>query len=125
MKRRGVEKHGLAPWADNGRRLESFRFIGARQVSPGVILVSTGEDNFHLGDQGVSTDDPAVSRALPAQGQLPDRRQKVGAQLADVSDEAVREVIRWAEMRSWPRPGAARTACTAASGEAARRAAVR
>src|SRR5690349_2560783 len=40
MKRRtGVEVHNLAPWANREVQLKTFRFTGARQVSPGVVLL--------------------------------------------------------------------------------------
>lgn len=99
MKRRGVEKHALAPWADADTRLESFRFMGARQISPGVIVVSTGEDNFHVGDQGVSADDPAVYVLFRHRGSYLIGDKKLGVQLADVTDDAIRDGYPgWTEM---------------------------
>jgi hypothetical protein len=98
MKRRGAERHGLAPWGDADTRLETFRFMAAREVSPGVILVSTGEDNFHVGEQNVSADDPAVYVLLRYRGSYLIADKKVGVQLADVSPDSIRQAYPgWAE----------------------------
>jgi hypothetical protein len=98
MKRRGAERHGLAPWADADTRLETFRFMGAREVSPGVIVVSTGEDNFHVGEQGVSADDPAVYVLFRYRGSYLIADKKAGAQLADVTADSIRQGYPgWAE----------------------------
>src|SRR5437870_13266115 len=43
MRRRtGVERHNLAPWANRESELKTFRFTGARQVSPGAVLIQVG-----------------------------------------------------------------------------------
>jgi hypothetical protein len=98
MKRRGAERHGLAPWGDADTRLETFRFMAAREVSPGVILVSTGEDNFHVGEQNVSADDPAVYVLLRYRGSYLIADKKVGVQLSDVSPDSIRQAYPgWAE----------------------------
>src|SRR5438094_4654661 len=33
-KRTGVERHNLAPWANPGVQLKTFKFVATRQVSP-------------------------------------------------------------------------------------------
>ena len=97
-KKAGGERHGLAPWADKDTRLEAFRFLGAREVSPGVVLVSTGEDNFHASEQGVSSDDPAVYLLFRHHGSYVIGDKKSGLGLADVSDDSVREGFKgWTE----------------------------
>jgi hypothetical protein len=88
--RTGRETHNLAPWADAGTRLESFRFMGARELSAGVIVVATGEDNFHTEEQGVSADDPAVYVLFRHHGSYVIADKKSGAALSDVTIESVR-----------------------------------
>jgi len=67
-KRTGSERHNLAPWADASTRLEAFRFLGAKEISPGVVLVSTGEDNFHTEEQACRPTTPLCTScsATPA-----------------------------------------------------------
>jgi hypothetical protein len=59
-KRRGSDPRALAPWADPVDQLKTFEFRGARQVSPGVVMVAVGEDVYHSDQQGMSTGDPSV-----------------------------------------------------------------
>ena len=61
LKRRsGAERHNLAPWANSDVQLKTFKFTGARQVAPGVVLLEVGEDTYRPEEQGMSVDDPAV-----------------------------------------------------------------
>ena len=91
MKRRSSSvRHNLAPWADPTTCLEAFRFLGAKQIAPGVILVSTGEDNFHTEEQGVSADDPAVYVLFRHQGSYVIGDKKSGMALSDLSLDSVR-----------------------------------
>ena len=97
-KRTGTERHNLAPWADKDTRLEAFRFMGARELAPGVVLVATGEDNFHVAEQGVSADDPAVYVLFRHRGSYIIGDKKSGLQLTDVSSDSIREGYPgWAE----------------------------
>jgi len=92
MKRKsGTERSSLAPWADKDTRLEAFRFMGARELAPGVVLVSTGEDNFHASEQGVSSDDPAVYLLFRHHGSYVIGDKKGGLSLGDVTAESVRQ----------------------------------
>src|SRR5204863_293574 len=51
MRRRtGVERHNLAPWANRDAELKTFRFTGARQVSPGAVLIQVGEDSYRAAE---------------------------------------------------------------------------
>ncbi len=84
-KRSSALRHNLAPWADPSTRLEAFRFMGAKAASPGVILVATGEDNFHTEEQGVSADDPAVYVLFRHHGTYVIGDKKSGMSLGDVS----------------------------------------
>ena len=99
MKRRGVAvRHNLAPWADPGTRLETFRFVGAKQIAPGVIVVSTGEDNFHTEEQGVSADDPAVYVLFRNHGSYLIGDKKSGMSLSEISLDSVKAGYPgWAE----------------------------
>ena len=90
-KRTGSERHNLAPWTDKDTRLEAFRFMGTREVAPGVVLVATGEDNFHAAEQGVSADDPAVYILFRKNGSYTIGDKKGGLGLADISNDSVRE----------------------------------
>ena len=70
LKRRtGVERHNLAPWANQDVQLKTFRFIGTRQVSPGAVLVEVGEDSYRPDEGGMSVDDPAVYFLFRSRGQ--------------------------------------------------------
>ena len=89
-KRTGTETHNLAPWANQQDQLKTFRFGDAKQVAPGVVLVSVYEDNFHKQEQGMSTDDPAVYLLFKAHGGFVVGDKKSGVELGDVSAESVR-----------------------------------
>jgi hypothetical protein len=100
-KRSGVERHNLAPWADKQAQLKTFRFLDARQVSPGVVAVSVAEDTYHLEEQGMSTDDLAVYLLFRSHGGFVVGDKKASAELADVSDESVRIGYRgWVDNES-------------------------
>ena len=88
-KRSGSERHNLAPWADASTRLEAFRFVGAKEASPGVVLIATGEDNFHTEEQGVSADDPAVYVLFRHGGSYVVGDKKGGMALSDVSADSL------------------------------------
>ena len=67
-RRTGLERHALAPWADRSAPLKTFRFEGAREVSPGVVLVQVGEDRYRAREHGMSVDDPAVYILFKSRG---------------------------------------------------------
>ncbi|HYY51700.1 MAG TPA: hypothetical protein VE755_02455 [Myxococcales bacterium] len=91
MKRRtGVERHNLAPWANRESELKTFRFTGARQVSPGAVLLQVGEDSYRVEEQGMSVDDPAVYLMFKSRGGFLVADKKAGVELSDVSDQSVR-----------------------------------
>jgi hypothetical protein len=91
MKRRsGVERHNLAPWANRQSQLKTFRFTGARQVAPGVVLVQVGEDTYRSEEQGMSVDDPAVFLLFKSRGGFLVGDKKAGVELDEVSDQSVR-----------------------------------
>jgi hypothetical protein len=91
LKRRtGVERHNLAPWANRDAELKTFRFIGARQVSPGAVLIEVGEDSYRLEEEGMSVDDPAVYLLFRSRGGFLVADKKAGVELSDVSDQSVR-----------------------------------
>jgi hypothetical protein len=91
MKRRtGVERHNLAPWANPGSELKTFRFVAARQVSPGAVLIQVGEDTWRAEEQGMSVDDPAVYLMFKSRAGFVVADKKAGVELGDVSDHAVR-----------------------------------
>jgi hypothetical protein len=89
-KRTGVEVHNLAPWANREVQLKTFRFTGARQVSPGVVLVQVGEDTYRTEEQGMSVDDPAVYILFKSRGGFLVGDKKEGVELSEVSDNSVR-----------------------------------
>jgi hypothetical protein len=86
----GSERHNLAPWADREQRLQAYRVGGARQVAPGIVAVQVGEDTWHAEERGVSEDDQAVYLLFRSHGGFLVADKKAGAQLADVTDDAVR-----------------------------------
>jgi len=92
LKRRsGMERHNLAPWANSDVQLKTFKFVGTRQVSPGVVLVQVGEDTYRTEEQGMSVDDPAVYLLFKSsRGGFLVADKKAGVELADVSDRSVR-----------------------------------
>jgi hypothetical protein len=91
LKRRsGGERHNLAPWANHDAQLKTFRFAGARQVSPGVVLVQVGEDTYQTDEQGMSVDDAAVYYLFKSRGGFLVADKKAGVDLAEVSDQSVR-----------------------------------
>jgi len=89
-KRTGVERHNLAPWANAGVQLKTFKFVATRQVSPGVVLVQVGEDTYRTEEQGMSVDDPAVYLLFKSRGGFLLADKKAGVELAEVSDHSVR-----------------------------------
>jgi len=91
LKRRvGFERHNLAPWAHPEAELKAYRFVDARQVSPGVVAVEVSEDTFRTEEQGMSADDPAVYLLFKSHGGFLIGDKKAGVELADVSDASVR-----------------------------------
>jgi hypothetical protein len=90
LKRRtGAERHNLAPWADRGTELKTFRFTGTRQVAPGAVLIQVGEDTWRSEEQGMSVDDPAVYLLFKSRGGFLVADKKAGVDLSDVSDHSV------------------------------------
>ncbi len=89
-KRTGSERHHLAPWAEPDAQLKTFRFAGAREVSPGVVLVEVGEDTWRRDDDAMSVDVPSVYLLFKSRGGFLVADKKVGIGLRDVSDRAVR-----------------------------------
>ena len=89
-KRTGVERHNLAPWANSGAELKTFRFIGTRQVSPGAVLVEVGEDSYRREEEGMSVDDSAVYLLFRSHGGFLVADKKAGVDLDDVTDQAIR-----------------------------------
>jgi hypothetical protein len=92
LKRRtGSERHhNLAPWANEEAQLKTFRFEGARQVSPGVVLVQVSEDTYRTEEQGMSEGDPAVYLLFKSRGGFLVGDKKEGASLDEVSPESVK-----------------------------------
>jgi hypothetical protein len=89
-KRRGNDPRSLAPWADDGNQLKTFEFRGARQVSPGVVMVAVGEDLYHADDQGMSTGAPAVYVLFKSRNGFLVGDKIEGVGLGRVSGELVR-----------------------------------
>jgi hypothetical protein len=90
-KRTGHEMHNLAPWSSSDEvQLKTFRFTGARQVAPGVVLVQVGEDTYRAEEQGMSVDDAAVYLMFKSRGGFLIGDKKAGMELAEVSNESVR-----------------------------------
>ena len=90
-KRAGSEAHNLAPWASVREvQLKTFRFVGAKQVSPGVVAIQVGEDSYRTEEQGMSTDDAAVYFLFKSRGGFLVGDKKAGMELHDVSDSSVR-----------------------------------
>ncbi len=58
----------LAPWDDGEPELKTFRFVGAREVAPGVVLVQVGEDTYRPEAQGMSVDDATVYVLFKSRG---------------------------------------------------------
>ena len=89
-RRTGSERHNLAPWADKDVELKTYKFTGARQVSPGVVLLAVGEDTYRKEEQGMSVDDPSVYLLFKSRGGFLVGDKKQGVELAEVSDSSVR-----------------------------------
>lgn len=89
-RRTGVERHPLAPWADRSAQLKTFRFTGAREVSPGVVLIQVGEDTYRAEEEGMSVDDPALYLLIRSRGGFLVADKKAGIDLEQMSDRAVR-----------------------------------
>ena len=89
-RRAGAERHKLAPWANPGVQLKTFKFVATRQVSPGVVLVQIGEDTYRTEEQGMSVDDPAVYLLFKSRGGFLVADKKAGVELGEVSDHSVR-----------------------------------
>ena len=90
LKRRASEAHDLAPWSDDESRLKTFRFVAAREVSAGVVLVQVGEDFFRTGEEQMSVDNPAVYLLFKSRGGFLVGDKKSGIDLSQLSDRAVR-----------------------------------
>jgi hypothetical protein len=91
LKRRtGAERHNLAPWSSRDVQLKTFKFVGARQVAPGAVLVQVGEDTWRAEEQGMSVDDPAVYLLFKSRGGFLVGDKKAGVELGEVSDASVR-----------------------------------
>src|SRR5690242_16640917 len=54
-KKKAKDPGALAPWQDEGDQLKTFEFRGARQVSPGVVMVAVGEDVYSTQDEAMTT----------------------------------------------------------------------
>ena len=90
-KRAASEAHNMAPWASVRLvQLKTFRFVGARQVAPGVVAVQVGEDSYRTEEQGMSTDDAAVYFLFKTRGGFLVGDKKAGMELAEVSESSVR-----------------------------------
>jgi hypothetical protein len=88
--RRGVVIHNLAPWGDGEVQLKTFRFTGARQAAPGIVLVQVGEDTWRSEEQGMSVDDPAVYFLFRSRGGFLVGDKKENITLAEIDDASVR-----------------------------------
>jgi len=93
-RRTGAEQHNLAPWSNPDVQLKTFKFVGTRQVSPGVVLVQVGEDTYRAEDQGMSVDDPAVYLLVKSRGGFLVADKKAGVELGEVSDQSVKAGYR-------------------------------
>jgi hypothetical protein len=89
-KRSGYERHNLAPWANNEAQLKTFRFAGAKQIAPGVVLVQVGEDTYRSSEQGMSVDDPAVYLLFKSRGGFLVGDKKADVELSEVSANSVK-----------------------------------
>ncbi len=89
-KRSGYERHNLAPWANSEEQLKTFRFIDAKQIAPGVVLVQVGEDSYRSEEQGMSVDDPAVYLLFKSRGGFLVGDKKAGVELSEVSANSVK-----------------------------------
>jgi hypothetical protein len=89
-KRTGGERHNLAPWANSGTQLKTFRFEGARQVAPGVVLVQVSEDTYRTEEQGMSEGDSAVYLLFKSRGGFLLGDKKEGVALSEISSGSVR-----------------------------------
>jgi hypothetical protein len=80
----------LAPWDDGEPELKTFRFVGAREVAPGVVLVEVGEDTYRREAQGMSVDDASVYVLFKSRGGFLVGDRKDAAELSEMSDHFVR-----------------------------------
>lgn len=85
-----VRSRDLARWDEGEPELKTFRFIGAHEVAPGVVLVQVGEDTYSPEAQGMSLDDASVYVLFKSRGGFLVGDRKQGAELSDVSDRFVR-----------------------------------
>ena len=90
LKRRAGSDIKLAPWSDEELRLKTFRFVAAREVSAGVVLVQVGEDFFRTEEEQMSVDNPAVYLLFKSRGGFLVADKKGGIDLSQISDRAVR-----------------------------------
>jgi hypothetical protein len=92
MPRRGrfFAGHGLSPWTADEVQLKTFRFVEARQVAPGVVVIQVGEDNLHRGAGTMSSDDASVYVLFKSRGAFLVGDRRPSAELAEVTDESVR-----------------------------------
>jgi hypothetical protein len=87
--RRG-ERTGLAPWSTPSVQLKTFKFVGARQIAPGIVAVQIGEDTYRTDEQEMSVDDPAVYLLFKSHGGFLVVDKKAGAGLKETSEHSVR-----------------------------------
>ncbi|HEY6911225.1 MAG TPA: hypothetical protein VI356_17735 [Myxococcales bacterium] len=85
-----IRSRELAPWDDGEPELKTFRFVGAREVAPGVVLVQVGEDTYRPEEQGMSVDEASVYVLFKSRGGFLVGDRKDGAELAEVSDHFAR-----------------------------------
>jgi hypothetical protein len=90
MERRSSRTPELSPWADGEAQLKTFRFTGARQLAPGVVLVQVGEDTYRPDEQEMSVDDASVYVLFKSHGGFLVGDRKRGAELAEVSQHLAR-----------------------------------
>jgi hypothetical protein len=82
------------PWDDRGEQLKTFRFTGARQVAPGVVLVQVGEDVWRANDDALSTDEASVYFMFKSRGAFLVGDKRPGMELSEVTDQSVRSGYR-------------------------------
>ncbi len=93
-KSQGRTQRSRELWTDGDAQLKTFRFVGARQVSPGVVVVQVGEDTWHADEDALSTDDAAVYVLFKSREGFLVGDRKPGMTLSHLSDESVRSGYR-------------------------------
>lgn len=91
---KGSAAAALAPWADRDAQLKTFRFRGARQVAPGAVAITVGEDVFHAGRDGMTTDEPQVYLLFRSHGAFVVGDKKPGLSLSRLDAQALRTGYR-------------------------------